>query len=449
MISLVQGVVVLTALIVVLVLLWRFPAHTALASVAAATALDCFGGQDGIDVGISIYPDDIACAILLCAGCMAIVRWRKAPPRSWWFVLALLGLVALNLVRGAAEFGVKPAGNGVRMLTYLIVPAIALMLLRPVLRLDPPRLARWLILVGLAFTAIALGRWAGVLPAPGVPDNLRDIRRVLHADYTLILCQALLAVFCLQLARGFRWWAAVLAGGFAVEILFLQDRSVWAATIVGLLWLAVRTARSSSRLWLGVAMGALLSLVILISVAPNVANSAQKLIGANVQEIEGSGSTWEWRTKGFEEAIDRTYSGSTEEMLIGPPAGRNLGSSASFASVFIHDRYVDTLAYYGIVGEALLVIWLLLVARSMGRWGPMQRQQDREYEAGRAFLQALLLSALTFFIPYSGSLPLGTTIGLMWVVAMKSRTKKKAVRAPAYIGDLQTMGVEAPSLQSR
>ena len=136
---------------------------------------------------------------------MAVVRWRKAPPRGGWIVLALLGLVVLNLARGASEFGVKPAGNGVRTLTYLIVPGIAFMLLRPALRLDPPRLAKWLIVTSLACTAVSLCRWAGVLPGPQAPqDNLREVPRVLPADYALILCQALLGAFCLWLARGFK-----------------------------------------------------------------------------------------------------------------------------------------------------------------------------------------------------------------------------------------------------
>jgi hypothetical protein len=266
----------------------------------------------------------------------------------------------------------------------------------------------------------------------------------------LILCQALLGAFCLWLARGFkRWWAAALAVGFVVEILFLQDRSVWAATIVGLVWFAVRTVGSSHKLWLGVTIGTLFALVFLIAVVPGVGNTVGNLIGANLQEVEGSRSTWAWRTKGFEEAIDRTFSGSTAEMLIGPPAGRNLGSGASFASVIIHDRYVDTLAYYGIVGEILLVVWLLLVARSLGPWGPLRHQQDREYEAGRAFLQALLLSTLTFFVPYSGGLPLGTAIGLMWAVAMKGPAKRKGIRVSTYIGDVQTPAIKAPSLQIR
>jgi hypothetical protein len=438
--SLVQGVTALAALMTIVALLWRFPVQTAITSIGLATALDCFDiGREGWNFGISIYADDIACAILLCAGALAIVRWRKLPPRNWWFVLALFGLVVLNMVRGAAEFGVKPAGKGVRGLTYLIVPPIAFMLLRPALRLDSARFAKWLSFAGSFFAVIALCRWASVLPAPewALQDNFREIPRVLPAEYAMVLGLAVLAVLYLQLARGFSWWGTTLAGAFAVELLFLQHRSVWIATVVGLIWLTIRTAGLSKRLWVGAAAGTLLALVIWSSVTPGLVNGVSAIIKANIQETEQTDSTWAWRTQGFEEALNRTFSGSAEEMLIGPPAGRNLGSEANFASVAIHDRYVDTLAYYGMLGEILLVVWLLLVAKGVGGWVAFHRQQGREYKAGRVFLQALLLSQLTYFIPYSGGLPLGAAFGLMWVVATARPMKRKSIRVLAYTRTLQ------------
>ena len=429
--SLVQYAPVLVILVAVATLLWKFPVQTATSSAGLAIALDCFDvGRQGFDLGVSIYSDDIACVILLCAGCISIMRWQKRPSRDWWFALGLFSLTIFNLVRGASEFGLKPAGNGIRGLVYLIIPPIALMLLRPAIRLDPIRLAKWLTLAGVAFAAIGLCRWAGILPSPEwtSQENLREIPRVLNAEYAMVLGQALLAVLGLQIARGFKWWGLVLAGSFGTELLFLQHRSVWVATTVGLIWLIIRTVTLSKRLWVGAAAGAFLAVGIWSALTPGALSSVRGLIEANVEETQRSDSSWAWRTSGYEEAVNRTLSGTTEEVLLGPPAGRNLGASANLASVSIHDRYVDTLAYYGIFGEVLLVAWLLLVAKSAGGWLARQRHQSRDRQLGIVFLQALLLSELTFFIPYTGGLPVGISIGLIWVLSTKRPPNEKAAR---------------------
>jgi hypothetical protein len=204
--SLLQIVPTLALAITIGALLWRFPVQTAMVSLGVAMMMDCFDiGREGVTLGISIYIDDIACAILLFAGCTVILRWRKFPPRSFWIVFALFGLAVFNLVRGAGEFGTKAAGNGIRGLTYLIVPPIAFMLLRPALRWDATRVAKVLTVVGLVFTAIALGRWAGALPVPewSTGDNLRETPRVLNAEYAMVVGQALIAALSLQLGRGF------------------------------------------------------------------------------------------------------------------------------------------------------------------------------------------------------------------------------------------------------
>jgi len=430
---------VLFSLLTIVILLCRFPVHTAVASIGLAIVLDCLEiGKEGFDLGITIYPYDIACAILLCAGCIAIVRWRKLPSNGWWFAFGLFGLAVFNLIRGAAENGTKPAGNGIRRLTYLIVPSIAFMLLRPALRLDSARLAKWLSLAGLVFAGIAVCRWAGVLPSPewSSQDNFREIPRVLNAESAMLLGQAFLAVLYLQIGRGFSWWGVTLAGTLGFELLFLQHRSVWMATIVGVTWLAIRTAGSSKRLLIGGAIGAICALAIWSAISPSVTNRFSTVIGENIEETEQSNSTWAWRTKGYEEALDRTFSGSTDEIWFGPPAGRNL-SGASIASIYIHDRYVDTVVYYGILGEILFVIWLLFVARGVFGGMALPGSQDRGGQLGRVFLQALLLAQLTYFIPYSGGMPLGAVMGLLWVVStIPPKAKATFVLVPA--GNLPT-----------
>src|SRR5439155_24891525 len=108
-------------------LFWRYPIAIALVAVAAPIGLHCLQlGKDGIEVGVNVYIDDIACLLLLCAGAAVVLRKQRLPDGGSWPVFTLFALAAVNLARGAAEFGLKPAGNGVRNLIYLIVPSIAL-----------------------------------------------------------------------------------------------------------------------------------------------------------------------------------------------------------------------------------------------------------------------------------------------------------------------------------
>ena len=122
---------------------------------------------------------------------------------------------------------------------------------------------------------------------------------------------------------------------------------------------------------------------------------------------------------GFAEAMDRLFSSDTSEIVFGPPSGRDLGSDASsMASVYIHSRYVETVARYGVLGGLLLLIWLVAVARKVGGgWVRARSWGSRPMSVETTFLQALLLSQLTYFVAYSGGLIPGGVIGLIWLAA--------------------------------
>ncbi len=447
MASLLHYVGIVAALLTLGLLLWRLTAAMAIASLAIAIAMDCFDlGKQGLDLGVFVYPEDVACVILLCAGLLTIVRARKLPPRSAWPLLALFVLMVVNMARGAVQFGVKPSGNGTRDLAYLIIPPLAIMFLRADLQLNWVRLAKWLGLLGLALAVLAASRWADLLPTPASAsdDDFREIARVLNSEYAMVLGQALLAALSLQVARGFSWWGLILAGAFSIEILFLQHRTVWMALVVGLMWLALRTTRLSRTFWLGASIAAISTILMCFAIVPQFKDGTWTLIAANVEEALGDNSTWTWRTQGFNEVFDRAFSGGVGELWIGPPAGRDLGSEASFASVHIHDRYVATFAYYGILGEILFVAWLLIVARGIGGWIRVHRRIDRDHQVGRVLLQSIFLTLITFFIPYNGSLALGGVFGLAWAVSTI-----KPIRVKTRHGDCELIPrVREPQLSS-
>ena len=203
---------------------------------------------------------------------------------------------------------------------------------------------------------------------------------------------------------------------FAVVTIFLQHRSVWVATAAGLAWLAIRTSRSFTVAWLSVAAAGAVTLGLVVIADPNVATTVESLVSGNVQEVQSRGSTWEWRVQGFAEATDRAFASDVTDMVIGPPAGWAANSNASFASIHIHDRYVDTLAFYGVFGLAVLLAWVVVLAKRVGQG----QQLGGSGGSGSPLLQALLLSELLYLVPYFGGMLQGAALGLIWLAASRT-----------------------------
>jgi hypothetical protein len=427
----VQFLAFLAAVLLLLPVIWHRPGWVAFAAISGAVLLDCFEvGTAGASMGVNLYTDDAACVLLLLTGFVMLLRYRRALGRDLVPCLILLALVALNFSRGVNAFGVKPAGNGARNLFMFTAPALTLMLLRLIIPLSPARLARWFAWAGCALCLIAILRWAGILPMPvGLEDNLREVVRTLPSDYAIVVGQAFIAVIYLQIAeRTTNWWWAV-SGMLGIVTIFLQHRSVWVATAAGLGWLAVRTAQSSTLRWLSLAAVGVVALGLVIIVDPNSATTVQSLISVNAQEVQSQDSSWQWRVQGFTEATDRVFAGDATDMLIGPPAGWAAKTDASFASTHIHDRYVDTLAYYGVFGLAVLLVWLGMLAKRTFQSRRPPATKRLSHDAGSTFLQALLVSQIVYLVPYFGGILQGTVLGLLWVAATQGAKQKRSGRA--------------------
>jgi hypothetical protein len=232
------------------------------------------------------------------------------------------------------------------------------------------------------------------------------------------------------LSRGFRVLGLIVAGIFAAIIIALQHRSVWVATIGGLVWLIVRSPRVVRREWLKLSC-IVLFLASALSLAPIIASSrfekGVKMVEANIGEAQQKESTWTWRVDGFSEATQRLFSSSLIDTAIGPPIGADLSDYASPASLTIHDQYVFMLVYYGVAGFAFQVLWL---AFSAARIHLMDRHGDYRYRNVRfskAILESLMVSIVIYFVPYNGEELEGLLLGAMWLAtANHSKEEEKA-----------------------
>ncbi|MCU1325304.1 MAG: hypothetical protein JWN34_674 [Bryobacterales bacterium] len=415
----------------VALLLWRWPVAFAGASVVAAAFADLIGiGKKGFEMGVTVYPTDLACAALVVSCVVVAARFRSVPRDLCWPALILLFLGVLNFARGVVVFGIQAPGNGARDLVNLVLPAVAFTAFGPAIRMTVDRLTGCLSWVSIALAALALARWAGVMPMPATDftDDFRSIERVLPSDAAMIIGQALIAVLGLQMMRGFRTTLLLFAGALASLVFALQHRSVWIATMAGLLWLIVRSPRLPRPEWLKLSsivllLGAALTLAPLLS--PGMVERVSRLVGSNVEEIRRDDSTWAWRVEGYIEAVQRALSESITEAVVGPPSGRDLSDKAGFASIHIHDRYISALAYYGLTGLVMVLVWLFSSAARIRRqeWMPTQ---DGSRGTAKVALQALLIAAIVYFVPYSGGQMEGSLLGIMWLACARRPAEKDA-----------------------
>lgn len=421
--NLVELSVLLAVGLLLINLAWHRPGWVIFAAISIAALLDLFEiGTGGLNIGFSLYINDALSIAVLGTGFLTLKRYHKKFPRDAVPCFALFALIALSFSRGISPFGLKAAGNSARDLFYFVTPAFAIMLLRPAFRLDAVRLARWIEWAGFFLSAVALLRWAGLLPMPvSLADDFREVVRSLNANEASIVCLAFISEIYLQFLERRSSWRWVGIGIFGAVIIALQHRSVWVATAAGLAWLAFRTVRLFRARWVAFGTTACIVLCVIMVSAPRVLKSVRELATVNVQETEKEDSTWAWRVAGYEVAADRLFASEPVNILIGPPAGWAADlMSEDVASTIIHSRYVEVLAYYGIVGFAVLLLWFGMLVRRVG-WSAKQvpRRPARDL-AGAVLIEALLLAVLVYLVPYSGGLIHGAVLGLIWVAATQN-----------------------------
>jgi hypothetical protein len=420
LIAIVIGLSALLAGLLSLQIAWQWPGYVVFTAIVATAVLNLLEiGNAGIDIGVNLYADDVAIVIILITCCMVSLKHRKPLPRDILPCFLLLLFILQSFIRGVVTYGSKPAGNSVRNLLAFVTPAFVIMVLRPAFQLDVARLARWLRWAGYLLSVVAVCRWAGVLPTPGdVLERGREVTRVIQSDYAFVVGLAFLAsVYGLLVARrgAWAWVGAAVLGSVTFA---LQHRSVWTATAAGLVWLAIKSApRVSPIKWLTIAATACILLGTIIFVAPQTADLADNIATVNARELQSKDSTWSWRVSGYESAVDRLLGSNVVDMYIGPPAGWAATSNESMASTHIHSRYVDTLAYYGIGGCTVLILWFGILVKRVWWVARSPREGVARNHAGAILLQAALLSELVYLIPYFGGILQGSILGLLWVAA--------------------------------
>lgn len=351
----------------------------------------------------SFYLLDILTGALLIAAGARLLYARQWP--RWISVptVALIGLLAVSLLRGVLSFGIERSVNLARLYLYFVSTLLfgaSLRFTRQLVR----RLLYWWgivawLLVGLLVVRLALVS-IGAFSSPDWTAPSGAPVRVLNAAQAFVLLQTLLFAWYSSSERLHLPLGRILPYVLVPAIVVLQHRTVW-VVLIGILLLVIVRDRRMRRRW----SAGLIAITILAIFGGIgfVGTSAVNSLMRSAQDLR----TFDWRLASWSAAMSPDRFQSPWDYLVGQPFGtgyeRYLAGRDSPTSVSPHDFYVQTFLNLGIAGLAGLFV---LYAGLLGLLGTGRG------DGVATTLSLLLTSQLIFSITYALSYEQGLLLGL-------------------------------------
>lgn len=364
----------------------------------------------GLQLGIALYYTDLSMVFIAV---LAALRWlqprgTRRPPVHWGWLL-FVAVFLINLAWGLGSYG---TAAGVQARPYFYAIAIASYAMS--FSLEERHVRQLLTLMACAsvcFLLLCIYRWTVYyLPIPELlPEdghyNADGAMRVIRSNEALMVAQSLIVFLFVSGLGATAHWMRALAPALMGLVIALQHRSVWVASIAGVLFsLVVAGGRQRSRsrqlvLLLGTALLTAAPLLMsdqLSGVASQVSRSAQSGAAGEGTASERLQSWQEilsaWSQDGpVALAIGRRFGSDTSRLVRDPNTGglRRIGYTA-------HNHYIQTLSSLGLLGLAGFLAVFLHAASGLYRLirlgvGP---------GVSEALLVLLLMQGV-YYIPYS------------------------------------------------
>ena len=391
------------------VLVWGAIFVTCVNAWAGATILYCailteLVVPTAVKIGILVYPADAASMLLLLALAYRTVVLGKANciPLAWW----LLGAIQVALfVWGLALYGTA-AGVGYRTHFYVWIGAAYLATFdygdrkwRTFIRLIE--------FLAAILAVIVIYRWVRGSFDPLYQAQLDELvttgirLRVIGSGAALMIGIAFLAsvhAIVTDRANGIRWLSSLV---FGLLVVLLQHRSVWVASISGLLVMAVLEARRHRAAAMRFMLLAF-AITAVVSFGTLASRSTTTSVESQAESAFGSGGTFMgFRVPGWL-ALSKEWvsSGSPITYLIGKPYGSGFkryiyGFRSKPVEVAPHDQYIHLLFRGGLIGLACF-LWVIGVAMRH-LW--ISQKLDRS-DAYSTLIFSIIVALLLYFIPY-------------------------------------------------
>ena len=385
----------------------------------AIEALYMFVG--GISLGVSLYYTDIALVFVFAVGTLRLLSARERAPlqRAWWVFAAV---VALSLVSGLANYG---AAAGVQARPYFYFVAAALYGLS--FRMDDRRVGASLnALAALAVLLIGITvfRWIvyylpvpELLPAEGAYNNDGPIR-VVRSHEALVLAQVwVVSLFFGRAAPGLRVLRA-LSPVLLALVLVLQHRSVWVATLAGVLTALATMLGGRRRRGSAVVQALIFAAIVGVTVVPMLASDQFSGVGAQITSSAGTALTTQGsageRLDSWKEIVNHWAAGGARSILIGQSFGtdpsrfvRDPSGALRRIEYTAHNMYVQTLFNTGLVGLGAFLLAAGGVLRGLFRICAGAGSHAASHAAGNAAppvtaqaLLVLVVMQLVYYVPY-------------------------------------------------
>lgn len=341
-------------------------------------------------------------AIAVVAGLATLTRFTMVRRRVAGLgtpLLLLIVLVSVSLAAGAIAFGTAAWLSASAVVVATAVGGYALSQedwTSTLLDVE-----RWLLLTAWGVALVAV--WNGARDGLGSAEELISVNGELLTSRVIVSWQALLvsaaAVVMLSraVARG-SWRAAAMALPLLFVVIIAQHRSVWAATLLGLISLLprlglVRTARVGL-----VAAWSLLLVAPLLVLAQG--SSVWSDVLASLESVSTTSGTGGVRYEGAQVIVGQQVSQGPWTVLFGSPFGSPWDRvvQGRFITFQPHNFYVELFARAGVV--ALLCLLILL-------WAMFRRQQR-----ARTSLAPVVALAAAYCLAYGFPFVLAPALGL-------------------------------------
>jgi hypothetical protein len=389
-----------------------------------------------LDVGVRFLPQDILGTLLALLGAARILTRSR-----WSFVhillLGLFGGFVWHAIEGSLAFGVRDAFNEARGEFYFL----SAMLYFSTFDYTQPVQKRllWAMLgIAGAMVALAVVWWTALALNLNVPQAMAyrmSIKpmAVLKAGSAFFIGQVFLICLCMRIrgeeSLGGRWLLLPLLG----VVILLQHRSVWVTTALGTIWIFSRSGQRIPRLWLKMAVAAVLVISIGAMLLGEHLGEVGSVFRESLAESQRESSTWTGRVESWDSLLFHSYLETPEDWAFGKPYGTGYFRVVDRVKVEYapHNYYVTLILRNGILGLAcFLALYAALLWRSLR---PQGRQLESSPYFGPEIFQAMLVSQLAFYVPYDPVMPVGILVGLMIQMTQPGAAETQEASASAGI----------------
>jgi len=375
-----------------------------------------------------VSPQDLLLIILLTATIARSLRIERltVPQR---LLVALLLLVLWSVFRGVAIFDLQTAVNEARRPLRFVATALYFATLDP--RRELLHRLGWIWLASsLVLVSFVTLRWIG--NAVGISDGFfrgsEGPVRVIHSDGALMLAQGAIIAFPLYLDRS-RRFIRYTAPALLAFVVLLQHRTVWLATMAGIVYLLYRERAVAKRVLTALAASLAVFAALSVAVFGGQEDVSEQLTGSALRT-----STFEWRLQGWTVLLADAGPQGAGELVTGRPFGtgwdRSFGVGRT-VRVSPHNFYLEAFLRVGVAGLILLlaVYWYALRGTHlMGRGSPM----------GKAILTSgplhvVVAMQLLYYTTYAPDVSQAMLLGIACAVAANIPHDQHGRRIPTEV----------------